>query len=99
MISHKIIVFYSQLDNEKYILEYKNEYKEQFLEYMRNQCIDITVHTLVDNDVTINTILSTNPYFSEASMLRDFEQLKNKVEEIITKKVPSLFDEFLNNHL
>lgn len=95
MFNHTIIVFYSQIDKEKYILEHDEKYLEFIKGYINNNKIDIALHTLSDRDNTINTIIETNPYFTNAKMLVSFEQLKNKIDEVITSNAPSVFDMLL----
>lgn len=97
MTSHTIIVFYSQIDKEKYILEYNDKYKEEIRKYFNNIKIDISLHTITDADNTINSIVKNNPYFTNAKKLANMEQLIAKIEEIIRKNAPSVFDNLLSS--
>lgn len=92
MTSHTIIVFYSQIDKEKYILEYNEKYKDEIRKYFSNIKIDISLHTITDKDKTINSIVKNNPYFTNAKKLTNVEQLIAKIEEIIKTNAPSVFD-------
>lgn len=97
MYSHTIIVFYSQIDKQKYILEYDSKYKETIRQYFSNIKVDISLHTLMDKDPTINNIVKNNPYFTNAKKLTNLEELIRKIEEIIEKNVPSVFDNILKS--